>query len=28
VVTVDKAGHNLHHHQPEVFMAHLREFLA
>ena len=28
VVTVEQAGHNLHHHQPEVFMAHLRRFLA
>ncbi|MFA5679280.1 MAG: alpha/beta hydrolase [Pseudomonas sp.] len=28
VVTIEKAGHNLHHHQPEVFMGHLRAFLA
>ena len=27
VVTVEKAGHNLHHHQPAVFMGHLRAFL-
>ena len=28
VVTVEQAGHNLHHHQPAVFMQHLREFLG
>ena len=28
VVTVESAGHNLHHHQPEVFMEHLRRFLG
>ncbi|WP_185265929.1 alpha/beta fold hydrolase [Halopseudomonas xiamenensis] len=28
VVMVEQAGHNLHHHQPEVFMRHLRAFLA
>lgn len=28
VVSVERAGHNLHHHQPEVFMKHLRAFLA
>jgi len=28
VVTIEKAGHNLHHHQPEVFMGHLRAFLG
>lgn len=28
VVVVEEAGHNLHHHRPEVFMAHLREFLG
>lgn len=27
VVSVEQAGHNLHHHQPEVFMNHLRTFL-
>lgn len=28
VVSVERAGHNLHHHQPEVFLTHLRAFLA
>lgn len=28
LVIVEQAGHNLHHHQPEVFMQHLRKFLA
>ncbi|MDX9687691.1 alpha/beta fold hydrolase [Halopseudomonas formosensis] len=28
LVTVAQAGHNLHHHQPEVFLAHLQRFLA
>ena len=28
VATVESAGHNLHHHQPEVFMEHLRRFLG
>ena len=28
VVVVEQAGHNLHHHQPEVFLAHLQRFLA
>src|SRR5690606_8399452 len=28
LVMVEQAGHNLHHHQPEVFMEHLRAFLA
>lgn len=27
LVTVEQAGHNLHHHQPEVFLHHLGEFL-
>lgn len=28
VVSIADAGHNLHHHQPQVFMQHLRRFLA
>lgn len=28
VVSIESAGHNLHHHQPEVFMQHLQAFLA
>lgn len=28
VVVVEQAGHNLHHHQPELFMEHLRAFLG
>ena len=28
VIIVEQAGHNLHHHQPEVFMGHLRAFLS
>ena len=28
LVTVAQAEHNLHHHQPEVFLAHLQRFLA
>lgn len=28
VVSIEGAGHNLHHHQPQVFMQHLQAFLA
>ena len=28
VVSIEGAGHNLHHHQPEAFLAHLRGFMG